>query len=194
MSLAAAYTRSMTRSASFDPRRLDVAAFAAAGGTLSGEWPLSDFARLPEAPDEARSSVADPVRWQADGRMARLVGVGLQPALHLRAQAKLVLRCQRCLGPLSAIVQAERHIGFVDGEDAAAALDAESDDDVLARVPALDLRELVEDELLLALPLVPRHDVCPDPLPLRDPEDAALSDAGNPFAALAALRRGGPVN
>jgi uncharacterized protein len=36
---------------------------------------------------------------------------------------------------------------------------------VLALEPALDLKELVEDELLLALPLVPRHEVCPEPLP-----------------------------
>ena len=57
--------------------------------------------------------------------------------------------------------QVERRIRFVDGEDAGGALDADSDDDVLALTPALDLHELVEDELLLALPLVPRHEVCP---------------------------------
>ncbi len=55
------------------------------------------------------------------------------------------------------------------GEEAAAALDAESDDDVLALESSLDLHALVEDELLLALPLVPRHDECPEPLPVRDP-------------------------
>jgi uncharacterized protein len=46
---------------------------------------------------------------------------------------------------------------------------------------ALDLRALVEDELILALPMVPRHDVCPEPLPLagRKPEQAA--EAPNPL-------------
>jgi hypothetical protein len=79
---------------------------------------------------------------------------------------------------------------FVAGEDAAAALDAESEDDVLALTPALDLRQLIEDELLLALPIVPRHDHCPEPLPraFADPQGAA-SPAENPFAALAALKR-----
>ena len=47
---------------------------------------------------------------------------------------------------------------FVDGEAQAEALDADSEDDVLALAPALDLRTLVEDELLLAWPIVPRHD------------------------------------
>ena len=58
---------------------------------------------------------------------------------------------------------------------------------------ALDLRELIEDELLLAMPLVPRHEVCPEPLPVRTDEDMP-DDAPNPFAALAALKRPGPLN
>jgi len=90
-------------------------------------------------------------------------------------------------------VHAERRIFFVDGEDAAAALDAESEDDVLASTPALDLAELIEDELLLALPLVPRHDRCPEPLPRALVEDdPQTGPADNPFAVLAALKRGPP--
>ena len=79
---------------------------------------------------------------------------------------------------------------FVKGEDAAAALDAEAEDDVLALTPALDLRELIEDELLLALPLVPRHAHCPEPLPRAFVEDPAVDPADNPFAALAVLKGG----
>ena len=88
-------------------------------------------------------------------------------------------------------LHAERRIFFVDGEEAAAALDAESDDDVLALTPALDLADLIEDELLLALPLVPRHERCPEPLPRGFVEaDPATDPADNPFAVLAALKRG----
>ena len=54
---------------------------------------------------------------------------------------------------------------------------------MLALEPALDLRGLVEDELLLALPLVPRHEVCPEPLPIEpEPEAPAVG---------ASLRRAG---
>ena len=74
------------------------------------------------------------------------------------------------------------------GEDAAAQLDAASDDDVLALTRALDLRELIEDELLLGLPIVPRHDVCP--APLTPPTDMLVDEPeSNPFAVLAGLKR-----
>ena len=88
-----------------------------------------------------------------------------------------------------------RRIFFVEGEEAAAALDAETEDDVLALTPTLDLLALVEDELLLALPLVPRHEVCLQPLPraLVD-DDPAVASADNPFAALAALKQGSRPN
>jgi len=54
---------------------------------------------------------------------------------------------------------------------------------------------LLEDELLLALPLVPRHDVCPEPLAraFRDAADVAEA-AEHPFAALAALKQGSRPN
>jgi uncharacterized protein len=83
-------------------------------------------------------------------------------------------------------LQVDRRLFFVEGEDAAAALDTDSEDDVLTLEPAIDLRALIEDELLLALPLVPRHEVCPEPLPLQGEEAAPAAE--HPFAALAALK------
>lgn len=177
-----------------DLRHLDVAAFAAASGERSGEWPTAGFTRLPASPAESDAAPDPVVAWRVTGRMAAIAGAGVQPQLRIEAGADLVLQCQRCLQPLPLAVRADRRIGFVEGEDAAAALDAESDDDVLALAPVLDVHVLVEDELLLALPLVPRHDVCPDPPRLRDPDDDAVASALNPFAVLAALKRGAPPN
>ena len=61
---------------------------------------------------------------------------------------------------------------------------------LLALPPTLDLIELLEDELLLALPLVPRHEACPEPLPMSAGEvsEGEADDEPHPFAALAALR------
>ena len=58
---------------------------------------------------------------------------------------------------------------------------------VAAREP-LDALSLVEDELLLALPLVPRHDSCPMAVPMTFGDDPAASveDRPNPFEALKA--------
>jgi uncharacterized protein len=179
----------------FDPRRLDVAAFAAAGGELAGELSADELPRLtsatlPPANDMARA----PVRWHVAGARLPLEGAGVQPSLLVTARTQATLECQRCLQPLSLELAANRRIFFVDGEDAAAALDAEAEDDVLASTPSLDLPSLVEDELLLALPLVPRHDVCPEPLPRAFVDDDPRVAPEHPFAALAALKQGSGRN
>jgi DUF177 domain-containing protein len=175
-----------------DPRRLDVAAFAAAGGELAGDWQADRLHRLLAATLAPEDGAARPgIAWRASGGRRVLANAGTQPVLSIDADTKVTLECQRCLQPMRLALHATRRIFFVDGEDAAAALDAESEDDVLALTPALDLVELIEDELLLALPLVPRHDRCPVPLPRAFVEDEAPGDpADNPFAVLAALKRG----
>jgi uncharacterized protein len=178
----------MSSRPAFDPARLDVAAFAAGRGTLEGSWPLESLERLARSTLPLADGGEDPVRWRAEGTLAPLLGSGLRPALQLRADAAVGVECQRCLQRMVLPLGIDRRLFFVAGEDAAAALDAESDDDVLALEPVLDLKSLIEDELLLALPLVPRHEVCPEPLPVEpEPEPPA---SAHPFAALAALKGG----
>jgi uncharacterized protein len=87
----------------------------------------------------------------------------------------------------------DRTLRFAADEDTAAALDANSEEDVLAMEHKLDLPALAEDELLLALPLVPRHDVCAQSLPLGEAASgpaASVADgeAAHPFAELARLK------
>ena len=96
----------------------------------------------------------------------------------------------RCLQPVALDLEVLRPLRFVADETTAAALDADSDDDVLVASRNLDLHELVEDELLLALPLVPKHERCQRNLPMAV-GDVAAEPAPNPFAALAALKRDG---
>ncbi len=175
----------------FNPLRLDVEAFAEAGATLSGAWPLASFERLAASSADAPPSGDDAVQWSAHGSCRRRTGAAPELRLGLRARAVLRLVCQRCLQPVETVVEVERPLRFVAGEDEATALDAESDEDVLALVRALDLRELVEDELLLELPLVPRHAACPQPLAaVAEPDSTAARP--KPFAALAALKKQGP--
>ena len=131
--------------------------------------------------------------WSARGEQRILRGGDAQVWLHLKAATGLPLECQRCLKPVDMPLAIERNFLFVHGEDAAAQLDAQSEDDVLALTRALDLREMVEDELLLAMPLVPRHEACAVPLRVGAIEEA-LDEPPHPFAALAALKRPGPLN
>lgn len=177
----------MGRDRSLDPRRLDVAAFAAGAAELSGRVAQQELSRL-SAGAMAMPADAPPadVEWQARGERRRLPGGGHTDWLRLEARTEVVLTCQRCLLPFGQALSVERWFRFAADEDEAARLDEELEEDVLVASARFDLVELIEDELILALPIVPRHEVCPEPLPADsgDPEAPA-----HPFAALAALRR-----
>ena len=177
----------------FDPLQLNVEAFAKQAQEQRGEWPLAQLTRLVEATHpEAHPVPADSVVWQLRGETRPMRSGAPEVWLHLTAATHLSLVCQRCLQPVATALAARRSFRFVHGETAAAELDADSEDDVLALARSLDVRELAEDELLLSLPLVPRHDVCPQPLVSAD--DPVSSERENPFAALAALKRSGRGN
>lgn len=188
----------------FDPHRLDIEPFAAEGASVSGHWPLQGFERLFEScvapvavptPGVETSSIeasgSHQVTWHATGSTASVRGAGHEVWLHLRADVAVALECQRCLAPMDLDLHLDRRFRFVHGEDAAAQLDAEDEEhDVLATSRAFDLHELIEDEFLLALPIVPRHGSCPSPLPQATRDD--VEEAVHPFAALAGLRQAKP--
>lgn len=176
----------------FDPLGLDVQAVAKQGAELAGEWPLTELARLHDsAHPDVPPSAADTVEWRVRGEQRMMSGAQPQVWLHLQARAAMSVQCQRCLKALPVALAVDRDFRFVAGEDEAAALDEQLEEDVLELTRSLDLRQLVEDELLLALPLVPRHEACPTPLPLLDDEPLADEVRDNPFAALSALKSAG---
>jgi len=174
----------------FDPRHLDIKAFAQAGAELLGETSLADWPRLLD--EQFAENPEGRVRWQLQGRMVPVTGGAPQVAVSLQAEVTLALQCQRCLTAVLEPMVTERDFLFVADEATAEALDEDSEADVLVISRDFDALSLVEDELILALPLVPRHDTCPQSLP-----DAAVdegfeqaSERPNPFAALAALKKG----
>lgn len=163
-----------------EARAFDAAAFAHARGHWEGRFALAHLPRLAAAcagltPDAA-------LHWQADGETRAAADGVPRPALRLRLACRLPLVCQRCLQPVEEAVDVDRHFIFAPDEETAAQLDEECDDDVLAPLHGADLLTLIEDELLLALPLAPRHADC------RPPVDAAGEPPPHPFAALAALK------
>lgn len=167
--------------------------FATEGGQLAGRWPGATLTRLAESQSPPQYGALPDVAWSAQGERLPVAGSEAELWLSLSVQAPVWLTCQRCLQPFQVTLAFERRLRFVSGEAEAEALDAESEDDVLALSRSLDLRELVEDELLLALPIVPRHEVCPQPLPMAvgmDEIDDELPERPHPFAALQALKSG----
>jgi uncharacterized protein len=185
----------MSAAPTFDPRRLDMAAFAQADGRLGGEWALAAMPRLLQ--DALPLSVESPatgVTWSARGSRTAVIGGDPEIRLYLRVHTALQMSCQRCLQPVTVVLDLQPSLRFVRGEQQAEAVDEDSEDeDVLALTATLDLQQLTEDELILALPLVPRHEHCPEPLPMSAGESdiAAADDAEHTFASLASLLREG---
>jgi uncharacterized protein len=170
-----------------DPRMLDIAALCRDGEALAGRLALTELTRLGDSLCGVPAPGAEVV-WSAQAGHKPVAGGEPERWLHLTARAEVTLQCQRCLQAMRQPLAVERRFRFVRGEQEAARLDEEIEDDVLVLSPRLDLLELLEDELSLALPIVARHEgTCPQPLPM----PAALAEEApppNPFAKLAALR------
>ncbi len=145
--------------------------FATAGATQEGTLPLGSFPRL----QDVLASDAGDVRYAVHGVRDERG----RPSLELRVRATLQLRCQRCLAPLAYEVS-ERALLVLAGsqeEIDAEPLDVDSPDRVVA-AKEMDVRALVEDELILALPYAPRHEGCE-----ARPEGSDRT-ASSPFAGL----------
>jgi len=197
------YTGGM-KTRSFVPEKLEIQAFIEAGGSLSGDLPVAALPRVAAGlMPGLDASKLPPVRWSAQGRTVPQRVGGPQLWLDLQAEAELEWECQRCLHGVREPLGIELQIRFARDEAEAARLDAESEDDVLALTRHLNLLELLEDELIMAQPLVPRHEVCPtdvealmhDERETPVPGGQAQSDVPDgqekphPFAALAALKK-----
>ena len=173
----------------FDPKRLDVKAFAEDAGQLAGKDRLGNHSRL-MAETGGRGADA-PLAWSASGELRNAGHVHPEIWLHLQAHAVLSLTCQRCLAPVELPVQVDRPFRFVTDEAAAMAQDDQSEEDLLALSRSFDLIELIEDELLMDLPVAPRHEICPVAVTLGVADEDFESAAPvreNPFALLHGLK------
>jgi len=174
-----------------DPHRLDVRRFAEQGAELEASMRLLGFSRL--AAEASGPEQAGQVHWHARGQLLNPQHVQPQVWVHLKADATLPVVCQRCLNPVDVAVAVDRSFRFVPDEATAAAEDDASEEDLLALSRSFDLLELVEDELLMELPVAPRHEVCPVPVKMSsvDPGfEAADAEKERPFAVLGRMKAG----
>lgn len=140
---------------------------------------VSQFSRLQDA-------LASP-QGVLDWRLLGDVNNEGKPSLHLHVTGALELTCQRCLEPYH--YDLDIHSDFIVVADEAA-LPPEEDDldeqDYLVADAQMQVAELIEDEVLLALPLAPKHAL----------QDCSAADAvseqakPNPFAVLQSLKAG----
>ena len=103
------------------------------------------------------------------------------PGLRLAADGTVRLQCQRCLGDVDLPVRVETQLELALGEAEILAADDEIERTLAG--DAMNVAALVEDEVILALPMAPKHEQC---------RAAAGSVGGaepSAFQALAALKK-----
>lgn len=155
---------------------IDSLEFARSGDELRGEVQVTELGRLADSLYDRGGNLQFVLNGLVDGHH--------RPRLRLAVTGKISIKCQRCLGNLPYDVEMHSALLLLDGEVAGDS--AEIDDlDAVAVDPELDVWALVEDEVILALPIAPRH-----------PEGecvvgggAGQSRAASPFAVLAGLKQ-----
>jgi uncharacterized protein len=150
--------------------------FASAGATQQGRMPLSGFARLRDLLASDAGEVAYEVKGLRDAQG--------RPSLRIGVRGTLLLRCQRCLEALRFEINEEEMLVLAATQDEIDAdpIDTETPDRVLGR--GMALHELIEDELILAVPGAPRHEDCSAGAPAGNGEEGL-----SPFAGLRSLLR-----
>ncbi len=165
----------MSRNSTRLKRISDAFAFARDGRVLEGTLATVSLERLHDLLAEVDGEVVFHLHGFKGERGESL--------LRLVVTGSIPLSCQRCLEAVPYDLDVDSLLELV---PAGAELSQdELEDDTRDFLPVerdLDVAELVEDEILLALPVAPRHEKCGLP---------GLADAGeriNPFAALSGLK------
>ena len=168
-------------------RPVDVERLADVGESREGEVALASLPRL--AADLARSEGHAVARID----FARERG---QPVARISVRARVPLRCQRCLQPVW--IDCDTHSTLWLVTDPAKAEVGEGNEmglePTLAAGGRVALSELVEEELLLAVPLVPRHEdvrECGVAVEAAAPPPREDEAAQRPFAGLGELLKRG---
>ncbi len=155
---------------------IDAFAFSRTEEQQSGTLSLKELPRL-RAECVSEEGV---VEWQLTGE----THASGYPVLHLTVTGTVSLRCQRCLTPFVFEFSSDSQIILAKDEQNADEIDAsleEEETEVIVGSKAFDIMALIEDEALLAIPLSPKHEVCP----IREKLDAfATAKKESPFAAL----------
>jgi uncharacterized protein len=147
--------------------------------TIDGVYPLSKLARFGEA---LLSNEGD-VRVKLD--FSYKVGF---PCLSGSVSAKVLVECQRCLKPMETELAGRFKFALVYSEDEFDLLPEEFEP-YLLEGEEQSVIDLIEDELLLSLPMVTVHDnACSVFMTKQEEAMKAEKEASHPFAALKALK------
>ena len=192
-------------------KRIDAYAFAQMGKEAQGTIPLVRLTRVVDGLPEQPQGDAGLVTWSVRGEMGRTGLLMGRPLLHIHVQANPVLVCQRCNEPfvypvdsevLLQLVKSEADLddGFTNGDYTDGHADEDDEDEegngFVSNQPEkvvgshhFDLLAQIEDELILSVPYVPKHEVCPGAqAKVSEALDEPAVKRPSPFAVLEQLK------
>jgi len=166
------------------PKEIDPFRLAQNGLKLAGELQVSDMERLSGALHNDDGVVNIDMHFDVDETNT--------PFLRGTFSASLTLVCERCMKPMSLAVKAECLLALVQYERKIEGLAEQYDPWLIESNDPIQLSSVVEDELILALPLVPRHDFKCLPAEAwqsgEDEVEVEEEKPASPFAVLSALK------
>ncbi|MDQ8935441.1 YceD family protein [Acinetobacter rudis] len=180
-------------SANTFPAQIEPFKWAEQGYSWSGNLPLSRFVRIAREAvgpiDDQLINIDCKLSMDAFHRIVWLSG---------RCETHVPMECQRCLEPVDIALVSDFHLALIDDESLIERLDEDADFIVLGESEAttkgdystpatVDLLSLLEDELLLLLPLSPKHTACEHKHQPAE-EEVVEEKRDNPFDVLAGLK------
>lgn len=163
------------------PATVDPIQLADKGARVTGEALVKSLSRLAATCLDPNGSVMIDLVFERSG------GEGLR-IMHGTVHTRVRVTCQRCLEPMEVDLRAEPQLVLLRPGEHPELVEA---GDARAFGRPVPLSELVEDELLLVLPMVPMHPLerCPARVALGRGTDKREEGRSNPFAVLDELKR-----
>ncbi|MFK8066712.1 MAG: DUF177 domain-containing protein [Gammaproteobacteria bacterium] len=160
------------------PEQFDPIKFAKTGENLSGQISVAQLHRLTLSLYDDNGIVKFDLKFEQKNRSRVAIG---------KFETEVNMICQRCLNPVKVPIQDNIQLEFVIGEDVEGHLEDQGYEVVTLVEEMLALAELIEDEVMLALPFSPLHDEgkCSDNAII---EKLQKTEKPNPFAVLAKLK------
>ena len=147
--------------------------------TIEGSYPLAKFDRLGEALLSNEGYVTAKLEF------GHSVGFA---CLKAKTSATLLVKCQRCLKPMETEVKGSFKFALLNSEEDFDLLPEECEP-YLLEGDEQSIIDLIEDELLLSLPMVTVHEeACSDFMKSQVKAIKASKEALHPFAVLKALK------
>lgn len=167
------------------PKSVDPLKYADQKKVLEGSLSVHLLPRAVDALADSKGSVSVKLEFGRDEQNLRVLRGSLD--------ARVVLECQRCLDPVEKDIRSDFALGMVMSDEQAKHLPKHYEP-LLVGEEKLDLSEVIEEELILSLPMFAYHDSCDaegdsrqsDPEVHADNEDA--NKRPNPFSVLSGMK------